>query len=142
MAAFGHETESIFIDFEETLNSIFVSAKMLATHYWQRQDCIQMEEEEFKGHLEEMHQHEGVFWDRIKDDDEIRNKLKDIQIRLEAVTKPCFEEPMKSYELLTKRWFKKGLTMAIVRDLPSAVFVCAMNSTCLSPLRQGPHRKR
>ncbi len=35
MASFGHETESIFSDFDETLNSIFVSAQMLATHYWQ-----------------------------------------------------------------------------------------------------------
>ena len=34
------------------------------------------------------------------------------------------------------------ITMAIERDLPSAAFVCAMNSTSLTPLRQAPHRWR
>ena len=29
--------------------------------------------------------------------------------------------------------------MAVERALPSAVFVCAMSSTSLTPLRQAPH---
>lgn len=37
---------------------------------------------------------------------------------------------------------KINLTMAIERDLPSAVFVCAMSRTILSPLRQAPHCER
>lgn len=108
MASFGPETEAIFADTTSTLNSIFISAQMLATHYWQRQGRIQMSEEEFKQHLDDMHRHEGVFWDRMKDDDEIRSKLQNIQERLDAVTKPCFEEPMKSYSILTKKWWSKG----------------------------------
>ena len=63
-----------------------------------------MSDEEFKRHLEEMHSHEGVFWDRMKEDDEIRSELKKIQDRLDSVTKPCFDEPMKSYSIFTRKW--------------------------------------
>lgn len=104
MASFGSETESIFKDTSTLLNRIFVSAQMLATHYWQRQGRVQMSDEEFKRHLEEMHSHEGVFWDRMKEDDEIRSELKKIQDRLDSVTKPCFDEPMKSYSIFTRKW--------------------------------------
>ncbi len=108
MAAFGAETEEIFNDTSKTINSIFVSAQMLATHYWQRQGRVQMADDEFRRHLDEMHEHEGVFWDRMNDNDEIRTQLQSVQERLDAITRPCFEEPMKSYSLLTKRWWKKG----------------------------------
>jgi uncharacterized coiled-coil DUF342 family protein len=67
-----------------------------------------MEADEFQKHLDEMHRHEGIFWDRYNENDEVRNQLAEIQQRLEQVTKPCFEEPMKTYTLFTKRWFSKG----------------------------------
>ena len=108
MASFGSETESIFSETSRVLNSIFVSAQMLATHYWQRQGRVQMSEDEFKRHLDEMHRHEGVFWDRMKDEDEIRSKLQEIQERLDSTTKPCFEEPMKTYSIFTKKWWGNG----------------------------------
>ena len=108
MAVFGTETESIFKDTNQTLNSIFSSANMLSTHYWQRQGRVKMEEDEFQKHLDEMHRHEGIFWDRYDDDDEIRKKLSDTQELLESTTKPCFEEPMKTYSIFTKEWFVKG----------------------------------
>lgn len=108
MAVFGPKTESIFTETHEVVNSIFTSANMLATYYWQRQGRVQMEADEFQKHLDEMHQHEGIFWDRYNKDDEIREKLSTIQISLEVVTKPCFEEPMKTYTIFTKSWFKKG----------------------------------
>ncbi|MDR5866216.1 hypothetical protein [Halomonas koreensis] len=108
MAAFGAETEAIFNDTSRTLNSIFVSAQMLATHYWQRQGRVQMADDEFRRHLDKMHEHEGVFWDRMNDDDEIRTQLQSIQERLDVITRPCFEEPMKSYSILTKQWWNKG----------------------------------
>lgn len=107
MAVFGTETETIFHDANKTLSSIFSSANMLATHYWQRQGRVKMEADEFQKHLEEMHKHEGVFWDRYNENDEIRSQLTTTQLMLEKVTKPCFEEPMKSYAMLTKQWFKK-----------------------------------
>ncbi len=107
MAVFGTKTESIFRDTNQTLNSIFASANMLATHYWQRQGRVQMEQDEFQKHLDEMHKHEGIFWDRYNEYDEIRNQLATTQKELERVTKPCFEEPIKTYAVFTKQWFKR-----------------------------------
>jgi len=37
MASFGAGTEGIFLDTNRLLNSIFSSARILATHYWPRQ---------------------------------------------------------------------------------------------------------
>ncbi|MEW6983779.1 hypothetical protein AAD001_14090 [Colwelliaceae bacterium 6471] len=108
MAVFGPETESVFKETHKVVNSIFTSANMLATHYWQRQGRVQMEADEFQKHLDEMRQHEGIFWDRYSEEDEIREKLSVVQTSLEAVTKPCFEEPMKTYTIFTKKWFRKG----------------------------------
>lgn len=105
MASFGPETEPIFIDTNKALNSIFVSARMLATHYWQRQGRVQMEKDEFQKHLDEMHRHEGVFWDIGSDTDEIRVQLKAIQECLERATASCFQEPMSTFKILTKKWF-------------------------------------
>lgn len=108
MATFGSEAEEIFTETNRALNSIFSSARLLATHYWLRQGRVQMEADEFQKHLDGMHRHEGIFWDSYNEDDEIRKKLKDIQRRLEETTAPCFKEPMKTYSLLTWKWFKKG----------------------------------
>jgi hypothetical protein len=105
MASFGPETEPIFTDTNKALNSIFVSARMLATHYWQRQGRVQMEKDEFQKHLDEMHRHEGIFWDIGSDTDEIRVQLKAIQERLEQATASCFQEPMSTFKILTKKWF-------------------------------------
>lgn len=103
MASFGPETEQIFIETNKALNSIFVSARMLATHYWQRQGRVQMEKDEFHKHLDEMHRHEGIFWDIGSDTDEIRVQLKAIQERLEQATASCFQEPMSTFKTLTKK---------------------------------------
>ena len=108
MAVFGPETERIFSDINKTLTSIFTSANMLATHYWQRQGRVQMERDEFKRHLDEKRQHESIFWDRYNEKDKIREELSNIQKELERVTKPCFEEPMKTYTFFTKKWLTKG----------------------------------
>jgi hypothetical protein len=104
MASFGSETESIFTDTTSVLNSIFVSAQMLGTHYWQRQGRVPMEAEEQRRHLDEMHRHERIFWDHgTDDDDEIRAKLATIQSKLDAAVAPCFVEPMGTYTWLTKQ---------------------------------------
>jgi hypothetical protein len=108
MAVFGPKTESIFTETHQVVNSIFMSANMLSTHYWQRQGRTSMEADEFQKHLEEMHRHEGIFWDHYKENDEIREKLSKIQDTLEFVTRPCFEEPMGMYTIFIKTWFRKG----------------------------------
>jgi hypothetical protein len=104
MATFGAETENIFIDTNRVVNSIFHSARMLATHYWKRQGRVRMEADEFQKHLDEMHRHEGIFWDMVPNEDEIRKQLAEIQTNLEAVTAPSFKEPIKMYSLLTTPW--------------------------------------
>jgi hypothetical protein len=107
MAVFGSDTEKIFKDTNQSLNSIFISSNMLATHYWKRQGRIQMEPDEFQKHLDEMHKHEGIFWDKYSENDEIRNQLAVTQSELENVTKPCFEEPIKTYNIFTRQLFRK-----------------------------------
>lgn len=63
MAVFGPENEEIFTTTNQVINSIFISANMLATYYWQRQGKVQMEADEFEKHLHEMQRHEGIFWE-------------------------------------------------------------------------------
>lgn len=104
MAAFGKETEEIFADTNKILNTIFVSAYMLSTHYWQRQGRVQMSKEEFQKHLKEMERHEGIFWDMYDENDEIRKKLELVQGKLDKITKPCFEEQMGTYSKFIKKW--------------------------------------
>ncbi len=105
MASFGVGTEEIFTDTNCVLNSIFASAQMLATHYWQRQGRVEMEGDEFQKHLDEMHRHEGIFWDIGTDTDEVKSKLAAVQTKLEAAVNPCFQEPMSIYSVFTKKWF-------------------------------------
>jgi len=105
MASFGPETEQIFVDTNKALNSIFMSARMLATYYWQRQGRVHMEKDEFQKHLDEMHCHEGIFWDIGSDNDEIRLQLQAIQDKLEKATASCFQEPMSTFKLLTRKLF-------------------------------------
>ena len=106
MATFGAQTESTFVETNKVLNSIFASASMLATQYWRRQGRVPMEGDEFKKHLEEMHRHEGIFWDVGTENDEVRQRLSSIQKTLEAVMAPCFKEPMKLYGFLATPWWK------------------------------------
>jgi hypothetical protein len=105
MASFGAQTEEIFIETNRVLNSIFASAQMLATHYWQRQGRVHMEADEFQKHVDEMHRHEGIFWDIGTETDEISTKLNAIQVKLDAAVKRCFQEPVSTYSIFTRRWF-------------------------------------
>ena len=116
MAAFGEDTEEIFTEINRTLNKIFISSRMLVEHYWQRQGRVEMSKEEFAKHLEEMHKHEGIFWDTMSEEDEVRKKLQKIQTKLEATTKPVFEEPIKTYSILTSKWAWANTYQAPVRQ--------------------------
>ena len=107
MAAFGPETETIFVECNKTLSSIFVSARLLAKIYWKRQGRIPMNEEQTNEHFEKMERHEGIVWDMLNENDEIRKNLQIIQEKLDEVTRPCFEESAKMYTSLTKKWFSK-----------------------------------
>lgn len=114
MASFGKETGAIFTDTNKAVNSIFVSARMLAHHYWQRQGRVEMEAAEFQRHLEEMRRHEGIFWDVGDENDEIRTQLRSALTHLESTTAACFEEPMRTYVWLTK-------PISMLRRKPKAI---------------------
>ncbi len=94
-ASFGSDTEKLFIDTLNVINSIFASANVLATYYWQRQGNTQMTEEERQIHLTDMHKYESILWAGFNDEDPIRNKLSEIQTELERITKPCFGKSRK-----------------------------------------------
>jgi hypothetical protein len=106
MATFGHNSEEVFTETLHILNRIFVAAEMLSTHYWKRQGNVEMEPAEFQQHLDDMRREEKIFWEYSKDD-EINTQLIEIQKKLELITKPCFEEHMQTYTLLTKQWLTK-----------------------------------
>jgi hypothetical protein len=108
MASFGADTEDIFISTNKILNSIFSSARILATHYWRRQGRVQMDDFEFQNHLTEMHKHEGIFWDTLDENDEVRKQLDAIHQRIERVVAKCFEEEMTTYKLLTSKFSCKN----------------------------------
>ena len=105
MASFGAETQQIFTDTFKTVNSIFSSARMLATHYWQPMAARLGEPDRFQKYLDEAERHEGILWDSGADDDKIRAQLGAIQERLETITAPCFEEAMSTFTFLTKKRF-------------------------------------
>jgi hypothetical protein len=105
MASFGVNTEEIFVETNHLLHSIFSSARILATQYWPRQGRAPMDQAEFERHLAGMHKHEGIFWDAGDEDDEVRRQLAAIQTKLELAVKPCFQEPVRSYTIFTRRWF-------------------------------------
>jgi hypothetical protein len=104
MASFGPETEEIFLETNKTVHSIFSSARILATYYWKRQGRVPMEGAEFQKHRDEMHKHEGIFWETGDENDEIKRRLNAIQAKLETAVAPCFKEPMSLYTFLTRRW--------------------------------------
>lgn len=105
MASFGTGVEEIFTDTFKAVNSIFVSARMLGTHYWRRETFTG---DRYQQNMEEIRRHEGVIWDIGADNDEVCSALSSVQIRLEQITAPVFKESMKSYSILTKPWGRSG----------------------------------
>jgi hypothetical protein len=98
MARFGSNLSKPFDDLRSTVNGIFISANMLGSHYWPRQGRVQMTPDEFKKHLEEMHNHEAVFWENFSKalgkEDPINEKLKTIIEDIEQVCRPIIEEQL------------------------------------------------
>ena len=78
MARFGSDSEGPFIELNKILNDIFISAHMLGTYYWPRQGRVRMEGEEFKKHLDKMHEQESVFWFQGEERDKIGRGLKTV----------------------------------------------------------------
>ena len=90
MAAFGSSAAEPFDELNKIIKEIFLAARMLGTHYWQRQGRVEMASEEFKKHLEEMHSYEAVFWCINEDTDKILPRVRKAVEKLEGITQDAF----------------------------------------------------
>ncbi len=81
MARFGRQTEKPFIELHSIVSDIFNAADILGSHYWQRQGRVKMKDDEFKTHLEEMHEQEAIFWYKGEKRDKRGQRSRNIAIR-------------------------------------------------------------
>lgn len=82
-ALFGVNAGQPLEDFRVALNEVFVAAQMLPS-YWARQGRVQMEEEDqFRQHLQEMHEHESIFWGTFSESDKFNSKVELIVQRMD-----------------------------------------------------------
>lgn len=85
MASFGAAASEPFNDISNILHEIFVSARMLGSHYWPRQGRVAMSEEEFEKHLDQMQKHEAVYWYMGDDKDQISPRVKEAVSKMESI---------------------------------------------------------
>jgi hypothetical protein len=81
-ALFGMDAGQPIEDFRVALNEVFVAAQMLPS-YWARQGRVQMEEGQFRQHLQEMHEHEAIFWGTFSERDNFNKKVELIVLRMD-----------------------------------------------------------
>ena len=94
MATFGSSTGEAFDEIRMIINEIFAAAHILGTYYWKRQGRVQMSEEEFQKHLEQMRKYEAVFWSHTISQDEIVPRVQRAVGKIEAIARK--ESMMKS----------------------------------------------
>lgn len=87
MAAFGTQAGEPFKEMDKVLNEIFISARMLGTHYWRRQGRVPMSDDEFQKHLDVMHKHEATFWYIGEDEDTIGLRMRNVVQQVENITR-------------------------------------------------------
>jgi len=87
MATFGTDSGEPFDEIDQVIKDIFFSAHMLGSHYWPRQGRAEMNKEEFRKHLDEMHTHERVFWNMGEQYDEIGPRVRQAIEKLEKHAK-------------------------------------------------------
>lgn len=83
MAAFGAEAGEPFEEVARVVREILVAAQMLGKHYWLRQGRVQMTEQEFKKHLDEMQKREAILWITTRDEDGISPRVRAAVRRVE-----------------------------------------------------------
>ncbi len=90
MAAFGSSATEPFDELNKIINEIFLAARMLGTHYWPRQGRVEMAPEEFKKHLEALHEYEEVFWYLGEAKDKISPRVQKAVEKMEGITQAAF----------------------------------------------------
>ena len=105
MAQFGRGSAKPFDDLSKIVNEIFISARMLS-HYWLEQGRRRWKnDEEFQKHLEEMHKHEAIFWDKGPDNDPITPKVNAVISDIEAQTRSIIDKQNIPQRII--RWFSR-----------------------------------
>lgn len=87
MASFGTEAGEPFQELNLIIGDIFISARMLCSHYWPRQGRVRMSEAEFEKHLSEMHRHQATFWFMTDDEDQIGKRMRQAVQQIEEITR-------------------------------------------------------
>ena len=118
MATFGSAAADPFDELNKIIDEVLVAARMLGTHYWQRQGRVEMAPEEFKKHLEEMHSYEAVFRCTNEDTDKILPRVREVVEKIEGITKAAFVtqdsilsdvvDDIKSFITKGKKSFRKS----------------------------------
>ncbi|MCL4409458.1 MAG: hypothetical protein M1356_03920 [Gammaproteobacteria bacterium] len=111
MASFGQKAAEPFDEISKILHEIFVSARMLGSHYWPRQGRAPMSDDEFQKHLEQMEKHEAVYWYMGEDKDEISPRVKQAVSKMEKIAQGVilsYPGPGKSLFSRGVQWFRSS----------------------------------
>jgi len=92
MARIAVSAANPFVDLQQILKDIFLSAHMLGNDFWQRQGRVQMSPEERERHLKEMHAHEAVFWEGYDPSDPIKARVEKVITDIESIFRPVIEQ--------------------------------------------------
>lgn len=108
MSVFGQDSGSSFFELNSVLKEIFGASYILGTYYWQRQGRVQMEEDEFKKHLDEMHKNEAIFWDMGEKHDEIGPRVRSAVEKIENIAKNSYGRD-KNFFINAKAWLSQNI---------------------------------
>lgn len=104
MARFGSEIGEPFIELRKVISEIFSAAKMLP-RFWLRQGHGDMNTDESKRHLEQMHKLEAVFWEHFDDQDPINLKVDKIIQDIECMCRPIIDR--RRFTDKCNKWVRK-----------------------------------
>lgn len=86
MAQIGKQKAKPFDDLRKIVNKIIASARMLA-YLWSKQSKDFQTVEDWKSCLQQVKEHEAVFWEDLEEEDQINSKLDAVLSEIEATCK-------------------------------------------------------
>jgi len=85
MAMFGTEWATSFNELAMTVNEVLHAARELGTRFWVDQGRREMTVAQLEVHQRMMEKYQAIFWEGVKDEDEISQKIQAAVSRIEAV---------------------------------------------------------